>query len=196
MSNHIDSARLTDLLAASSPGPWRATASRSGWLIHDRIGDSLAGLALRTGDHPAAEQTANAQLIAMLPDLVPQTLTALITRQRDFSARAFGPGDRTAGVLAHIRKELDEVAAAPTDLSEWADVVLLALDGAWRASGADPGQVAAAILGKLGINEQRAWPDWRTAAADQPIEHIKPAPEDADDNRTLACARAMRGLLP
>ena len=47
---------------------------------------------------------------------------AHIERQREFSLRTFGPGQRTAGVLDHIAKELDEVRKAPTDLSEWADI--------------------------------------------------------------------------
>jgi hypothetical protein len=54
-------------------------------------------------------------------------------RQRDFSLRTFGPGQRTHGVLDHIRKELAEIEAKPADLTEWVDVILLALDGAWRA---------------------------------------------------------------
>jgi hypothetical protein len=34
-------------------------------------------------------------------------------RQRDFSLRTFGPGQRTHGVLDHIRKELAEIEAKP-----------------------------------------------------------------------------------
>jgi len=41
-------------------------------------------------------------------------------------------GTRTKGVIDHLRKELDEVEKEPTDLLEWIDLVLLALDGAWR----------------------------------------------------------------
>ena len=75
-------------------------------------------------------------------------LSAHIRRQREFSLRTFGPGPRSIGVVAHIRKELREVEADPTDLSEWVDVILLALDGAWRAGhGPDP---------------------------DGPIEHVRP----------------------
>ena len=95
-----------------------------------------------------------------------------LARQRDFSLRTFGPGARTAGVLAHIRKELAEIEAAPLDLSEWADVVILALDGAWR-TGADPRQIIAAIKAKQARNEARTWPDWRTADPDKPIEHVR-----------------------
>lgn len=91
-------------------------------------------------------------------------------RQREFSLKTFGPGARTKGVLAHIRKELDEVAKDPTDITEWVDIVLLALDGAYRA-GHEPEAIAAAIDAKQTRNMNRVWPDWRTADPDGPIEH-------------------------
>lgn len=99
-------------------------------------------------------------------------LIAHIYRQRAFSERTFGPGARTAGVCDHIRKELLEIEAAPGDLMEWVDVILLALDGAWR-TGASPEQIAAAIEAKQTRNEGRTWPDWRTAPADRAIEHVR-----------------------
>ena len=64
-------------------------------------------------------------------------LVAHIYRQRAFSLETFGPGSRTKGVTDHIRKELEEVLEAPDDVEEWCDLLLLALDGAWRA-GHDP----------------------------------------------------------
>ena len=97
-----------------------------------------------------------------------------LRRQREFSERTFGPGARTKGVLDHIRKELAEIEDAPADLSEWADVVILALDGAWRA-GHEPHEIIAAIKAKQARNEAREWPDWRTAPADQAIEHVRSA---------------------
>lgn len=95
---------------------------------------------------------------------------AHLERQREFSSRTFGPGMRTAGVVDHIRKELCEIERAPTDLTEWIDVVILALDGAWRC-GATPEQIIAALVAKQTKNEGRAWPDWRTMPADKAIEH-------------------------
>jgi hypothetical protein len=97
---------------------------------------------------------------------------AYLERQRAFSLKAFGPGPRTAGILDHIRKELAEIEAAPTDLDEWADVVILALDGAWR-EGHEPQAIIDAVLAKQERNERRRWPDWRTASAGKAIEHIK-----------------------
>jgi hypothetical protein len=97
-----------------------------------------------------------------------------LERQRAFSERTFGPGTRTQGVLDHIRKELVEIEAAPNDLGEWADVAILALDGAWRA-GYEPQQIIDAIVAKQARNETRTWPDWRTADPDRAIEHDRTA---------------------
>ena len=95
-----------------------------------------------------------------------------LQRQRDFSERTFGPGSRTSGVCDHIRKELEEIEAAPQDLEEWIDVVILALDGAWR-TGATPEQIVAQLVAKQTKNEGRRWPDWREAEQDKAITHIK-----------------------
>lgn len=106
-----------------------------------------------------------------------------LIRQMAFSHATFGPGERTAGVIDHIRKELDEVAEANGDSSEWVDVVILALDGLTRrlafstsdGQRNDPDTVAQMavnmIVGKQTRNEARTWPDWRTVSADKAIEH-------------------------
>lgn len=91
-------------------------------------------------------------------------------RQIDFSERTFGPGARTQMVLDHIRKELIEIENNPGDVMEWVDVILLALDGAWR-SGCSPEYVCHAISEKQERNEHRQWPDWRTSDPDKAIEH-------------------------
>jgi hypothetical protein len=93
-----------------------------------------------------------------------------LQRQREWSERTFGPDPRAAGICDHIRKELLEVEAKPTDLSEWIDVVILGLDGAWRA-GHTPAEIIAALVAKQDKNESREWPDWRTAPTDKAIEH-------------------------
>ncbi|MFY1686471.1 dATP/dGTP pyrophosphohydrolase domain-containing protein [Plantactinospora sp. WMMB782] len=95
---------------------------------------------------------------------------AHLARQRAFSERTFGPGPRTVGVLDHIRKELAEIEADPTDVGEWVDVLILAFDGAWRA-GYEPQQIIDAIVAKQTRNESRTWPDWRTADPNRAIEH-------------------------
>ncbi len=93
-------------------------------------------------------------------------------RQREFSRQTFGPGERIDGVLDHIRKELCEIEADPTDVEEWIDVVLLAFDGAWR-SGHSPEQIATCLAAKQVKNEARNWPDWRTADPTKGIEHVR-----------------------
>lgn len=109
-------------------------------------------------------------------------LVAHLDRQRAFSARTFGPGHRVGGVADHIRKELAEVeadhAAGADTLPEWIDVVMLALDGAWR-SGATSAAIAEALAAKLERNEARTWPDWRTADPDKAIEHVRASGEGA-----------------
>lgn len=95
-----------------------------------------------------------------------------LERQRKFSEKAFGPGQRVDGILDHLTKEIEEVRENPGDISEWVDVVLLALDGAWR-QGYTPGQIAAAVDLKMTINEQRDWPDWREQPEGKAIEHKK-----------------------
>lgn len=112
---------------------------------------------------------------------------AHLERQRAWSRETFGPGDRAKGVVDHIRKELAEIEADPGDLGEWVDVVILALDGAWR-SGAEPEQIIAAIKAKQARNEARVWPDWRTQSADRAIEH--------DRSHDGVLAEALRELHP
>lgn len=104
-----------------------------------------------------------------------------LIRQMAFSHATFGPGERTAGVIDHIRKELDEVIAANGESSEWVDVVILALDGLTRrlaycnGERNDPDRVAEIACSMIGAkqtrNEARVWPDWRIAPKDRAIEH-------------------------
>lgn len=95
-----------------------------------------------------------------------------LQRQREFSEATFGPGQRTSGVIDHIQKELREIEDDPLDLEEWVDVILLALDGAWR-TGATPQEISEAIDAKMAKNENREWPDWREVGQDQAIEHVR-----------------------
>lgn len=104
----------------------------------------------------------------------PFDLAAHLRRQAAFSERTFGPGARVEGVCDHIRKELAEVQDSGGSLAEWADVIILAFDGAWR-SGATPEQVIEAVVAKQARNESRRWPDWRTAPPGRAIEHDRRA---------------------
>ena len=73
---------------------------------------------------------------------------AHLKNQRQWSEQTFGPGQRSH------------------------DVVILVLDGAWRA-GHSPEQIIAALVAKQAKNEKRKWPDWRTVPAGKAIEHIR-----------------------
>lgn len=121
--------------------------------------------------HVALEARKDAQQRAKSFDLIQH-----LRRQRFFSMRTFGPGERTTAVIAHIRKELNEIEENPNDITEWSDLLLLAFDGALRR-GFSPEQIAQALTDKLSINEQRTWPDWRTADPNKPIEHTKTVEE-------------------
>ena len=97
-----------------------------------------------------------------------------LDRQQAWSAETFGPAEVRGhrGALDHIRKELVEIEAEPGDVTEWADLIILAFDGAWR-SGHSPADTIAAIKAKQERNEGRQWPDWRTADPDKAIEHVR-----------------------
>ncbi len=115
-----------------------------------------------------------------------------LLRQMAFSHQAYGPGERQAGVIDHIRKELVEVEESNGDSSEWVDVVILALDGLTRrlafignhGERRNPypegvaGLACRMILDKQARNEARTWPDWRAADRDKAIEHIRQKEKD------------------
>lgn len=106
-----------------------------------------------------------------------------LARQMAFSRATYGPGERTNGVCDHIEKEVREIKEFPDDglrSKEWVDVAILSLDGLWRALEAEgvewdeiPYKICLMIAHKQSVNEQRPWPDWRTAPADKAIEHVR-----------------------
>lgn len=97
-------------------------------------------------------------------------LEAYARRQWDWSAQTFGPGERTGGITQHIEKECTEIRAKPHDLSEWVDVMILAMDGFWRHGG-KPEDLMPMLQAKQDKNFARNWPDWRKFSQDQAIEH-------------------------
>lgn len=100
-------------------------------------------------------------------------LIEFLHRQRNFSIKTFGPGPRTAGVLDHLSEEIEEVRVCDgKDLMEWVDLILLSMDGAYRA-GFSPEAIVAGLQQKLSINEGRDWPDWRTMDPDKKIKANK-----------------------
>ncbi len=97
-----------------------------------------------------------------------------LKRKHEFSLVTFGSGLRTKGIVAHIKKELEEILEKPTDLEEWIDVASLALDGYLRAGG-ESFSLVPDLFKKLRKNMQREWPT--EVGEDAPVEHIRTAKE-------------------
>jgi hypothetical protein len=125
---------------------------------------AFAALAL---NHALTQLRLSKQAEAADPE---RDIHALLDRQFAWSKRTFGDGYRPTALLAHIRKELVEIEAAPTDPVEWIDVALLALDGAWRAQGISGTRVAELMVEKMAINRARKW---GSVSADKPTEHVR-----------------------
>jgi len=115
-------------------------------------------------------------------------LVEYFERQITWSRETFGPALRTKGVIDHIRKELAEIEQKPHDLSEWIDVVILAMDGFWRHGG-KASDLLPSLLAKQQKNMARDWPDWRGMSEDSAIEHdrSKDAASDDDAECCVAC---------
>jgi len=73
------------------------------------------------------------------------------------------------GPLKHLSKEALEAAAAPGDLSEWADMQFLLWD-AQRRAGITDEQITQAMIEKLAVNKAREWPEPKDG---EPRLHIK-----------------------
>lgn len=98
-----------------------------------------------------------------------------IEKYREFSFRTFGPADpevTTEGVIDHIQQELAEVWEHPEDVEEWIDIVILAIDGAYR-NGHSPQEIIDAYHAKCEKNFNREWPDWRVMDRRRAVEHIR-----------------------
>ncbi len=91
-----------------------------------------------------------------------------VERHRRWSFDTFGSGRQTLGLTRHIETELAEIRANPEDLSEWIDVMMLALDGYLRHGGTAE-NLMRDLRAKQDINFARSWP----AATDEdtPAEH-------------------------
>lgn len=97
-------------------------------------------------------------------------LAKYLERQKEWSIKTFGNGKRTLGIIRHIEKELKEVEEKPNDLTEWIDVIILALDGYWRHGGGT--EIIMNILqAKQDNNFTRTYPFPKSE--DEPSEHIR-----------------------
>lgn len=93
---------------------------------------------------------------------------AFIERKREHSSRVFG-NQSYEGALDHLILEISEIRDAPGDVTEWADALLLALDGAWRA-GHEPQAIIDAVHNKQVRNEVRTWQ--KPADPTKAIKHV------------------------
>lgn len=121
------------------------------------------------------------------------TIEAYHHRQIDWSRQTFGPGKRTKGICDHIRKEADEAEAKPHDLSEWVDLMILAMDGFWRHGG-EPEDLMPMLLAKQKKNMARTWPDWRTMSEDKAIEHDRSKEPPMTADRAALVERVARAM--
>jgi len=78
-------------------------------------------------------------------------LREYIQKHIGWSLSIFGEGRRTDELLAHIEEEIAGVRANPTDVFEWIGIIILALDGAWRA-GNSPIKIVSALNEKQTAN--------------------------------------------
>lgn len=104
-------------------------------------------------------------------------LADYIQDHAEWSFRTFGPGRRTKGLTAHIRKELIEVEKEPTDLMEWVDIMILAIDGAVRA-GHSSDSIVCALMHKQRVNMARNYP--MPKSEDEPSEHVRESEDGRD----------------
>lgn len=86
------------------------------------------------------------------------------------------------GPLKHLAKEAMEAAAAPGDLSEWADMQFLLWD-AQRRAGITDEQITQAMIDKLAVNKARQWPEPKEG---EPRLHIQ-----ADNDNTAQQFEAL-----
>lgn len=126
-------------------------------------------------------------------------LAEILKDQMIWSNQTFGSGRRSEGILQHIEREVAEVRENPMILEEWIDLVLLALDGAWRCrknnlpSSDDEirHDVVRMLIEKQAKNRVRLWPT--PVDDDTPTEHIRTEVEEtvACEQQITKCFRAV-----
>lgn len=97
-------------------------------------------------------------------------IVSYLRRQMKWSEKTFGPGPRTIGITKHIEKECEEIRQNPTDLEEWIDILILGLDGYWRAGGKAE-DLMLHLQMKQDKNFARQWP--APISQDLPVEHVR-----------------------
>jgi hypothetical protein len=102
-------------------------------------------------------------------------LEVFAARHLEWSLKTFGGGKQTAGLTTHMEKEIAEIRAKPDDLTEWIDVMTLALDGYLRHGGSVD-TLLRDLEAKQAVNLARTWPE--EAGGDGPVEHDRTGEEN------------------
>lgn len=125
------------------------------------------------------------------------SLDVLLMVKREWSLSVFGPDYTYGELLAHIRKEVAEVAANPNDTTEWIDIILLAMDGYWRAN--DRTSRAQNLMRDLAAKvEENKYRQWERSAPGEPMEHKRESTLWTDgrgnvsNHKTVTCDQKYR----
>lgn len=108
-----------------------------------------------------------------IPKNIPDDLRATVRQAHAEWAQSTFGDIGPIGPLKHLSKEALEAADMPGDLHEWADMQFLLWD-AQRRAGISDDQITGAMVEKLAINKQRAWPEPKDG---EPRFHIAETPE-------------------
>jgi hypothetical protein len=98
--------------------------------------------------------------------------TNYLDRLCEWSRITFGEGKRTFGITKKIEGELGEICSDPNDLMEWVDVIMLAMDGFYRAGG-NQDRLGEMLEEKLRINRKRTYPK---PIGDEAVQHEEEKP--------------------
>lgn len=153
---------MSDVNDRSLPNSWKTPYEIAAQATGYAVSRSVSGQLVNT--IATAIQQAENRGLEM------RDLWRMLESQKEWSLRTFGEGRRTGGVTAHIAKELEEIRRAPDDLEEWIDVIILAMDGFWRAGGKSQ-DLAPMIMAKQEKNRARQWP--KPTSEDEATEHIR-----------------------
>ncbi|SBX81443.1 Eaa1 [Klebsiella pneumoniae] len=141
----------------------------AGWQFKSVNGDWL-GLIDEHGKNQAVRDGYEVREVFAMADGV-NDRNQVRSEHAEWSQSTFG-NVGPIGPLKHLAKEALEAAAAPGDLSEWADMQFLLWD-AQRRAGITDEQITQAMIEKLAVNKQREWPEPKDG---EPRLHIKEQP--------------------
>ncbi len=143
---------------------------RKGWRF---VGEIKGSRATGMGDgNSAAVIQRTEEPLEYQPELtLDNGLSSFWDAHAEWSTATFGTTAERGplGPLKHLAKEVVEVQADPTDITEFADIGLLWFDSARRAGFAYD-QLIQAMWTKLAVNKTR---QWGKAGANEAAEHIR-----------------------